>query len=130
MKFTGDEGELVTLSKVQELTVPHKKREKEFVGRQENFVEAEFFGINKFKKLMDAHGDKCVGFRVYYGNRQEDHSADEIVFGKGKNTSRLIIVPVDADGNDLVKGIRSGLKDAPQQQALTGGPICPRQCGQ
>lgn len=126
-KFTGEEGNLISTTRAKELTQPHKKREKDFVGRGENFVQAEFFGIKKFKRLIDKFGDKCAGFRVYYGTQLEDHDGDEPVFGKGRSTSRLVIVPVGADGTDLLAGGGLGLKDA-QDSAMSGGPICPRNC--
>lgn len=127
-KFTGEEGELISVTRVKELTHPHKKREKDFVGRGENFVQAEFFGLKKFNKLIEKYGDKCAGFRVYYGNQLEEHGQEKIVFGKGKTTSRLIIVPVGADGVDLLSEGGLGFKDA-QEEAMAGGPLCPRQCG-
>lgn len=129
IQFTGNEGELVAASKFQELATPHKKKQKEIHGRGENFVEAEFFGIKKFNKLIEKHGDKCVGFRVFYGSREEDHSTDDIVLGKGKHTSRLIIVPVDAEGNNLIPAAEFGKKDAPGEDAMAGGPLCPTHCG-
>ena len=130
-KFTGNEGELVTASVVKELISPFQTKERAIKERKDNLVHAEFFGIKAFQKLINQHENKCVGFRVYYGTREEDHSGDEPVIGKGGlPTPRLIIIPVDCDGNDLTSEINSGIKDmAPNAQALMGGPLCPHVCG-
>ncbi|KQS31460.1 hypothetical protein [Dyadobacter sp. Leaf189] len=134
-KFTGKEGQLISAERALELTKPHLSREREIVGRGENFVKAEFFGIHTFNELIGLHGDNCVGFRVYYGVRDEDDNAlDEqlLVRGNGakKSTARLVIVPVGADGRDLTKSMHAGgLKDmAAEKEVMVGGPICPRQC--
>lgn len=129
-RFTGDEGELVSSSHAQELILPFQKREKKSKSQKKNPVHAEFFGINVFRKLIDECEEGCVGFRVYYGVRSEDHSGIEPVIGSGKNTSRLVIVPVDSKGNDVLrdkKPIERGLVAA--KKAMVGGPVCPPQCG-
>ncbi|MDQ6479650.1 hypothetical protein [Dyadobacter sp. LHD-138] len=127
-KFTGHEGRLISSLEIKSLTEPHHAKEKEIASRGENYIKAEFFGIHTFNKLIQSYGESCVGFRVYYGNREEDHNGDEPVIGKGKPTSRLIIVPVSADGKDITKGM--GLKDMPNgdDDGMTGGPVCPNHC--
>lgn len=126
-KFTGHEGKLISSFEIKALTEPHHKKEKDIAARGENYIKAEFFGIHTFNKLIQSHGDSCVGFRVYYGNRDEDHEGDEPVYGKGKPTSRLVIVPVSADGRDITKGM--GLKDMPNSDdGMSGGPTCPKNC--
>jgi hypothetical protein len=128
--LTGDEGELVSSSDAQELIQPFQKREKKSKSQKKNPVHAEFFGINVFRKLIDDCGEGCVGFRVYYGTRSEDHSGIQPVIGSGKNTSRLVIVPVDSKGNDILKDerpVERGLVSA--KKAMVGGPVCPPMCG-
>lgn len=126
-KFTGNEGRLISSIEARDLTRPHHAKEKDIKARGENYIQAEFFGLNTFKKLIEPLGDNCVGFRVYYGAQDEDHEGAEVVFGKGKHTARLVIVPVGADGNDLTKGI--GHKDMPAgDDAMAGGPTCPKNC--
>ena len=126
-KFTGNEGRLISSREVAQLTSPHHTLEKEIKARGENFIQAEFFGLNTFKKLIDPIGKDCVGFRVYYGAQHEDHDGKEVVIGVGKHTSRLIIVPVDSNGKDISRGI--GLKDMPASDvAMVGGPTCPSHC--
>ncbi len=126
-KFNGSEGRLISSLEVHELTRPHHALEKKIKARGENFIQAEFFGLSTFKKLIDPLGSACVGFRVYYGAQQEDHDGHEVVVGKGKHTSRLIIVPVDANGKDISKS--AGLKDMPaSDDAMAGGPTCPSHC--
>ncbi|MEO6686975.1 MAG: hypothetical protein ABIN24_13470 [Dyadobacter sp.] len=125
--FSGNEGRLISSTEVKELKSPHHALEKDIKARGENFIQAEFFGLNTFKKLIDPLGRDCVGFRVYYGAQHEDHDGEEVIIGKGKHTSRLIIVPVDANGKDISKG--AGLKDIPaNDDAMAGGPTCPSHC--
>ena len=126
-KFTGHEGQLISSFEIKSLTEPHHAREKDIAARGENYIKAEFFGIHTFNRLIEQFGEKCVGFRVYYGSRDEDHEGDKPVFGKGKPTSRLVIIPVGADGKDMVTGM--GMKDMPDgEDGMAGGPICPRSC--
>lgn len=126
-KFTGNEGRLISSLAAKALMEPHQAKEKSIYERGENYIKAEFFGINTFKKLIEPLGDNCVGFRVYYGAQDEDHEGPEPVFGKGKPTSRLVIVPVDANGRDITKGM--GHKDMPaDDDAMAGGPTCPSHC--
>jgi hypothetical protein len=127
-RFTGREGQLISALAAQELTIPHQKRERDFTARGENYVKAEFFGIHTFNELIRLHGDSCVGFRIYYGLRDEE---DENDLQKSKRpTPRLVLVPVDADGKDIIRTAQlGGLKDMPaQDEAMTGGPLCPRHC--
>jgi len=134
-RFTGKEGELVSAEAALRLTRPYEARQKEILERGDNYVKAEFFGIHTFNELISMHGDKCAGFRVYYGIRdeEEDNSGHIHIISKEiirKPTSRLIIVPVDEDGNDLTTSVQLvGLKDMPaMKEAMLGGPLCPSQC--
>lgn len=130
-RFTGQEGQLISAAKAAELITPHQKKEKECLQRGENYVRAEFFGIHTFNELIKLHGDQCVGFRVYYGLRDEEEFGSHVTVPKGKKpTPRLVLVPVDGDGKDLVLSAQlGGLKDMPaQKEAMTGGPLCPNEC--
>jgi hypothetical protein len=129
-KFTGREGQLISAAAAQELTSPHQKRERDFTARGENYVKAEFFGIHTFNELIKLHGDNCVGFRVYYGLRDEEEEDDTKKVRSKKPTPRLVLVPVDANGSDIIRTAQTGgLKDMPAQgEAMTGGPLCPRHC--
>lgn len=129
-RFTGREGRLISASEAQELTIPHQKRERDFTARGENYVKAEFFGLHTFNELIKLHGDNCVGFRVYYGLRDEEEDSDTKAEKSKKPTPRLVLVPVDADGKDIIRTAQlGGLKDMPTGgEAMTGGPLCPRQC--
>lgn len=133
-KFTGKEGQLISAESALRITEPFQKREREIKLRGENYVKAEFFGIHTFNELIRSHGDNCVGFRMYYGltDEEEDVLDKKNATGRGskKPTPRLVLVPVDADGNDLVKSAQmGGLKDMPaQKDAMSGGPLCPNQC--
>ncbi|CAG5070987.1 hypothetical protein DYBT9623_03308 [Dyadobacter sp. CECT 9623] len=134
-KFTGREGQLISAEQALEIINPHLDRERDILGRGDNFVKAEFFGLHTFKDLISLYEESCVGFRVYYGVRdEEDNSIDEKFVASRRNeikpTPRLVIVPVDARGNDLTKTARlGGMKDmAAEKEAMVGGPVCPRHC--
>ena len=127
--FDGNEGEIILSSDASKIKQVHQKKRKSIEKENtENYVEAEFFGIKTFNKLIEAYKDDCVGFRVYYGNRWENHKDGKVEVseeGRGKKTSRLVIVPVDAYGQDLRPPV--GLKD-PSGSAVANGPLCPSTC--
>lgn len=142
-KYDGTEGQLIPARDAKVLTTRHQNFREQIVKDGRNYVEAEFFGLETFKKLLDQCEGEPVGFRVYYGLRDEDHNGEKPIVsadGKGKATSRLFIVPVDADGTDLSGIVHvgsfkdlpaqgGGHKDMPSQgQVMVGGPICPRLC--
>ena len=133
-RFTGKEGELISAEQALRITEPFQKREQEITLRGENYVKAEFFGIHTFNELMSIHGETCVGFRVYYGITEEEQTvADQkSAIGRGtkRPTSRLVLIHVDAYGNDLTTTARlGGMKDMPaKKEAMKGGPLCPHQC--
>lgn len=129
-RFTGQEGRLISVLEAQELTQPHQKRERDFTARGENYVKAEFFGLQTFNDLIKLHGENCVGFRVYYGLRDEEEDDDSKTERSKRPTPRLVLVPVDEDGHDIMRSAQAGgLKDMPVSGgAMTGGPLCPRQC--
>jgi hypothetical protein len=148
-QYRGNEGELIPVKQVRVYTCAHVDHESP--GHDHHFIEAEFFGLKKFKQLLKECGGKPVGFRVYYGIRHEDHSKGEpcecSIEEGGKATPRLFIVPVDAHGTELtginsIRGTKkketksgstdksSGLKDMPEDDgnAMGGGPVCPTFC--
>lgn len=142
LEYTGNEGELISIKDANRYTCAHVDCKDP--DHDDNFVEAEFFGLETFKTLLDECGGKPVGFRVYYGMRHEDHSKENpLECSKemgGKPTPRLIIVPVDANGKDLTglnsaRGMKldsnAGMKDMPaaEGKAMANGPTCPRFCG-
>ncbi|WAC10017.1 hypothetical protein [Dyadobacter pollutisoli] len=134
-QYRGTEGQLISVREAKVFTKRHQSSREDVIRAGKNYVEAEFFGLETFQQLLKECGGKPVGFRVYYGVREEDHENDEPVVciegdGKGKSTPRLIIVPVDAQGVDL-SGLMSvgGHKDMPADgKVLVNGPICPRSC--
>ena len=127
--FTGDEGKIIQTSDANKLKEVHKKKKEQIIkDGKDNYIEAEFFGLNTFNKLMDTFKPDCVGFRVYYGSRMEKHDGAKVEAtsdNSGKNTSRLIIVPVDKYGNDL--RLPRGMKDG-EGTGMAYGPTCPHNC--
>jgi len=123
-------GKLITAIEMQGLVEPHQSKKRDLKIQEENHIDAEYFSCKTFMELINQHGDRCVGFRVYYGNRLEDHTKSKLVVGKGKSTSRLVIIPVDIDGKDIltVNSTGSTSKSAPLI-AMAGGPVCPPMCG-
>ena len=136
-KYRGSEGKLVPASEAKKITGLYQNRKDHKEKPDFNYVEAEFFGLEKFQQLLRECGGKPVGFRVYYGFRHEDHSGLEPIEATGekggKNTPRLVIIPVDAQGADLTGAVRvGGMKDDAEEEggnALIGGPLCPKHCG-
>lgn len=132
-KYTGTEGKLISAREAKLLTSNHQGVKEQILKDGKNYVEAEFFGLETFQRLIKGCGGDAVGFRVYYGTREENHDGDTPVVttgGKGKTTPRLIIVPVDANGTDLSGLVHvGGHKDMPSDgQVMVDGPICPRLC--
>ncbi|NIJ53530.1 hypothetical protein [Dyadobacter arcticus] len=133
-QYRGTEGDLISVKEAKLFTARHQEQ-REAIEREgaNNYVEAEFFGLETFKQLLDECGGEPVGFRVYYGLRNEIHSDGEPeVDEKGKPTPRLIIVPVDSHGVDLtgLVSVGGGLKDmAAEAKAMGNGPVCPHICG-
>ena len=140
-KYKGTEGELISIEDANKYTCAHV--DCKHPDHEDNFVEAEFFGLKTFNKLLDECGGKPVGFRVYYGIRHEDRSKNTPIECSeeegGKPTPRLIIVPVDANGKDLTglnsaRGIKidsnegSRAMSAVKGKALANGPQCPSFC--
>ncbi|SDE27513.1 hypothetical protein SAMN04487996_104231 [Dyadobacter soli] len=132
-KYTGQEGQLISAREAKLFTTNHQNVKELIEKDGKNYVEAEFFGLETFNKLLKGCGGKPIGFRIYYGLREENHDEDEPIVtsgGKGRPTPRLVIVPVDADGQEL-SGLTTigGHKDMPSDgQAMANGPICPRRC--
>jgi hypothetical protein len=127
--FTGNEGEIILADDAKKIKHEHQKKKGDISkGGTDNYVEAEFFGINQFNKLIEPYGKECVGFRVYHGSTWENHKGKHVEVtkeGKGKRTARVVIVPVDQYGNDLRPAI--GPKD-PVGSGLAKGPLCPSTC--
>lgn len=135
LKYKGSEGKLVPAKEAKKITGLYQNH-KDYKDKPGfNYVEAEFFGLEKFQQLMQECSGTPVGFRVYYGFRQEDHSGIEPIEAtgdKGKHTPRLVIIPVDSQGVDLTGLTRVGaMKDDSEEDgsALIGGPLCPKNCG-
>ncbi|QRR01949.1 hypothetical protein [Dyadobacter sandarakinus] len=133
-QYRGTEGELIPVREARHLTRRYQRRKEEYLRAGDNYVEAEFFGLETFRRLLDECGGEPVGFRVYYSITEEDHEGDEPVFtedGTGRPTPRLVIVPVDAEGVELTGRMSiGGLKDMPDGggNVMAKGPICPRHC--
>ena len=143
-QYKGTEGELISIKEAKKYTCTHIDCKNP--NHNHHQVEAEFFGLKTFKKLLKECGGKPVGFRVYYGARHEDHSKDDPCEldekDGGKFTPRLIIVPVDASGIELTglhtaranknMNPESGLKDMSAEdeegKAMANGPVCPTFC--
>lgn len=115
-KFTGDEGNLISSSVAAEYTKRFREKKEKEGKKPKSFSEAQFFGNEKLKKLMEKEG--CVGLRIYFGVSKDKEFDDQVV-----------LVAVDADGKDLTS-TRIGLKDMPagNDDALAGGPVCPHVC--
>jgi hypothetical protein len=132
-KYTGNEGSIIPSSQIKKLRESHKKHGKDQEKNGHHFIESEFFGLETFKKLLEKCGGEPVGFRVFYGNRNEDRGGKEPVEdASGKPTPRIIIIPVDAEGNNLMGGKTApGHKDGDSDEdggGMGDGPTCPQWC--
>ena len=83
MEFTGNENHSITLTEASNLTKNY--REKAETGA----IVGAYFGKSTFLKILDQEG--CVGIRYYFGQKDD-------------GTPEMILVGVDANGNDLEKG--------------------------
>lgn len=86
-------------------------------------MRSEFFGINNIKQLLDTPG--CVGIRVYHAKQRED------INGNNHLAPRVVLVGVDANGDDLVSEETDDMKDMPLGVGgsfLGRGPVCPPEC--
>ncbi len=130
-KYTGKEGSIIPASQIKKLRDNHTLLGKEQEAKGHHYIESEFFGLETFKTLLEGCGGKAVGFRVFYGNRNENREGKAPVEDpKGKPTPRIIIIPVDAEGNNLMgKKSTPGLKDEKDEGGGMGdGPTCPQWC--
>jgi hypothetical protein len=96
-QYTGQENHSITLDQAVK-----------YVQNFKNFpkapaIKGAYFGRNIFDKILSQGG--CVGIRYYYG--QDDNGA-----------SNLVLVGVDASGNDMTGGVMGDL-------GIPCPPICP-----
>ncbi len=97
MKFTGMEDHSISLSEAAELTANYRET---LTNTAE--AKAEYFGKDALLALLDQNA--CVGVRIYYGL-------------DSTGVKKLVLVGVDADGNDLYEGA-----------LMERGIICPPTC--
>ncbi|WP_025762430.1 hypothetical protein [Dyadobacter tibetensis] len=130
-KYTGTEGRILPSAQVKKLLENHKSKRGDQEKSGSHYIESEFFGLETFEKLLKNCGGKAVGFKVYYGNQLENRDGKQPKEDpKGKPTSRVVIIPVDAEGNNLMGGKQApGMKDADDDGGAMGdGPTCPHYC--
>jgi len=82
MAFTGNEDHSISYEEASKMTQNYQSRQS---GK---YIKGHYFGKNALLKILDQEG--CVGIRCYYGEEE------------GKEV--LVLVGVDADENDLIKG--------------------------
>jgi hypothetical protein len=81
--FTGDEGEEISLATAEEWTANYRTA-------NPGAIQAYFYGNSILQDILDQ--ENAVGIRFYYAIDDED-------------VPQLVLVGVDADGNDLTDGI-------------------------
>lgn len=96
MNFTGDENHAITLEEASALTARYR------ATANAGDAKAEYFGKQSLISLLSQNA--CVGVRIYYGV-----DAD--------NVKKLVLVGVDAEGNDLYEG-----------DLMERGVLCPPIC--
>lgn len=97
MAFKGNEGEFVSIEDAKRWTSRFQK------SKSKEEPNAQFYGSEHIQKILAQK--ECIGIRVYYGIDDE-------------NQKVLILVGVDANENDLSKGL-----------ILERGRFCPPHCG-
>jgi len=83
MNFTGEENHDFPLDKASEWTANYRKA-------NPDQIKGHYFGRKAIRRLLSQKG--CVGMRVYYALNEEA-------------VKQLIIVGVDAHGDDLYEGL-------------------------
>lgn len=86
--YSPDTGELISLEKAQTMMNNYDAHEKR-KGKQK-FTKGYFFGKNKLQELLNCEGS--IGLRIYYGID---------IDGDGKDDKKMVIFPVDKNGNDM-----------------------------
>lgn len=80
----------------------------------DNYTKANAYGRNKIEDLLNQSG--AVAIRAYHGTK------DVLINGNMVKTRELILVAVDGNGNDLIKGTSPLILDASEP--------CPTECDQ
>jgi len=97
MDFTGKEDHSIELSEAAQLTANYRQT---LTSNTE--AKAEYFGKDALMNLLNQ--ELAVGLRIYYGIDNE-------------GTKKLVLVGVDAEGNDLYEGA-----------LMERGQVCPPVC--
>jgi hypothetical protein len=87
-------------------------------------VRSEFFGASHIQKVLAQPG--VTGVRAYHAKRWEDANGNPTKPGTGKLNPRVVLVGVDAKGNDVINNTKMA-KTAPAMM-LAMGPVCPPDC--
>jgi hypothetical protein len=82
--YTGNENHEISLTDASALTARYRQQ-----STTTNPILGEYFGKQAIQSLLNQ--SSCVGARIYYG-------LDEL------NVPKLILVGVDANGNDMTQG--------------------------
>ena len=90
MAFNGSEGGPIPLDKASAWTANYRKR-------KANEVKAHYFGKDIINKILGQNG--CVGIRMYYALNDGGEK-------------QLVLVGVDAEENDLFRGVIADLSFA------------------
>ena len=81
---------------------------------------ATFFGRKFLKDFMKRWGQECVGLRIYQAIDDTDPTQP--------NRSRVVLVAVDKDGNDLLAKPKGEQSMAGDDVVADEGIYCPRHC--
>ncbi|GAA4430209.1 hypothetical protein GCM10023188_16600 [Pontibacter saemangeumensis] len=84
--FDGSEGEAIPLDEAAAFTANYRRSH----GDKAETVKAHFFGRDILQKILEQEG--CAGIRMYYGL-------------DGSGEKQLVLVGVDADGQDMEDGL-------------------------
>jgi hypothetical protein len=99
MSFTGNEGDYITLTQASAFTAAYR-------AANPSSTKGHFLGAAKLKALLNQTG--CVGLRSYYA------------INTATGEKQLVVVGVDSNENDIVKGTAL---------ILDKSILCPPTCG-
>lgn len=102
-KFTGSEGEMISLAEANNYVSTYKKSDNFAANKN---IKAFFYGREKLQELLNQND--CVGIRIYYGGERDAH---------GGYSPALVLVGADENMDDLANG-----------KILERGAPCPPLC--
>lgn len=123
--FNAEAGSLVTPTDVHQFIDNHAQQQFNAGIRGEHRTTSEFFGADQIQRVLAQPG--VVGLRVYHARRWENADGSPAAPGTGTLAPRVILVGVDAQGNDVISAPDIAAQGG-YSIVLAIGPPCPPDC--